>query len=146
MLVWAFKAILIGIAGVIHGILEAIAVMGGTTIADVGLIGPDDIIFNRIEITNIDFFDFSIQSTSPILAIRQNVAKWYYAMRILAIGILLVILIYCGVRMAITTIASDKAKYREMLINWAVSFALVFLLHYYLKDVIMMKHIYWQII
>ena len=114
--------------------------MGGTTIADVGLIGPDDIIFNRIEITNIDFFDFSIQSTSPILAIRQNVAKWYYAMRILAIGILLVILIYCGVRMAITTIASDKAKYREMLINWAVSFALVFLLHYIIVIIIQLNN------
>ena len=32
--------------------------------------------------------------------------------------------------MAISTVASDQAKYKKMITDWLVSFALVFLLHY----------------
>ena len=46
------------------------------------------------------------------MTIRKNIAIWYYALRNLAIGILLAILIYVGIRMAISTVASDEAKYK----------------------------------
>lgn len=63
-------------------------------------------------------------------SIRNNIALWYYIMRTIAIVILLGILIYVGIRMALSTVASDKAVYKKMLIDWATSLALVFLLHY----------------
>ena len=32
--------------------------------------------------------------------------------------------------MAISTVASEEAKYKKMIGNWAVSMALIFVLHY----------------
>lgn len=39
-------------------------------------------------------------------------------------------LIYVGIRMALSTVASEEAKYKKMLKDWVVSFVLVFLLQY----------------
>jgi len=93
-----------------------------------GWLTPDDIFFNRVAFTNINFFDFSCGAAVKV--IRENVAAWYYTLRIFAIAALLVVLIYIGIRMAISTVASDQARYKKMITDWVVSFALVFLLHY----------------
>ena len=55
---------------------------------------------------------------------------WYYSLRNLAAVILLGILIYVGIRMAISTVASDEAKYKKMFKDWVVSFIMLFLMHY----------------
>lgn len=68
--------------------------------------------------------------TNPILVIRQNVANMYMAIRNIAIVGLLLTLIYIGIRMAITTIAEQKAKYKQLLANWCVSLVIVFMIHY----------------
>ncbi len=111
----------------IHALITGIATLGGTN-ASIGFLTPDDMFFNELKITDINFFDFSQPGT--INTIRENVAQWYYVMRIFAMVILLAILIYVGIRMAISTVASDKAQYKKMLIDWAVSFALIFVLNY----------------
>lgn len=110
-----------------QGIMTGIAMLGGNNIE--GILTPDDLFFNRVGLTNIDFFDFS-GNASVIQTIRVNVATWYYVLRILSIIILLAVLIYVGIRMAISTVASDQAQYKRMLMDWAVSFALVFFLNY----------------
>ena len=49
---------------------------------------------------------------------------------LIVLSILLCVLIYVGIRMAISTVASDKAAYKKMLVDWACSLALIFLLQY----------------
>ena len=102
-----------------------------------GFLTPDDIFFNRVALTNINFFDFNCGPSLKV--IRQNVAAWYYTLRIFAISALLVVLLYIGIRMAISTVASDQAKYKKMITDWLVSFALVFLLHYIIILVLNVK-------
>ena len=111
----------------LQAILTGISMLGGSNIE--GILTPDDLFFNKVGLTNIDFFDLS-GNTGVIQTIRVNVATWYYVLRILAIIILLVVLIYIGIRMAISTVASDQAKYKNMLMDWVTSFALVFFLNY----------------
>lgn len=62
--------------------------------------------------------------------IKENVAKWYVAIRNLTIVILLLILIYIGIKMATSSLSSQKSRYKKMIMNWLVSLILVFLLHY----------------
>ncbi len=62
--------------------------------------------------------------------VKQQVSVWYYGIRNLAIVISLFVLVYIGIRMAISTLADDKAKYKQMLISWLQSFILIFFLHY----------------
>ncbi len=84
--------------------------------------------FGGIDFMDINFFN--IEGSNTIVSFRTAVAKWYYIMRLISASILLVILIYVGIRMALSTIASEQAKYKQMLMDWATSLALLFMLHY----------------
>lgn len=123
--VFQFPFLLIGKG--LHLILTEIAKLGGSEIN--GFLTPDDIFFNRVGITDIDFFNFAGEE-SVVQTIRKNIATWYYILRVLSMAILLAVLIYIGIRMAISTVASEKAQYKRMLYDWLVSFALLFLLNY----------------
>ena len=100
-------------------------------LADTKLVTPEDILFNRVTITDIDFFNINgAPEGSVTRTIREQVSLWYTVLRDIAIVILLCVLIYIGIRMALSTVAAEKAEYKKMLINWAVSFVLLFLLQY----------------
>ncbi len=94
--------------------------------------------FSGLEFTDVNFFDLTGSGT--ILSFRTAVAKWYYVMRLISAAILLVILIYVGIRMALSTIASEQAKYKQMLTDWITSLALLFLLHYIIIFVIQVNN------
>ena len=68
------------------------------------------------------------QSTARQL--QSTVASWYLALRNIALVALLSVLVYIGIRIMLSSIASDKAKYKQMLVDWAVAICLIFLMHY----------------
>lgn len=94
-----------------------------------------DILFNKVPITDINFFDFNSKD-STVNAIRENVAAWYVGIRNLAAVLLVIVALYVGLRMAMSTIAEDKAKYKQMLIDWVTSICILFLLHYIMVIII----------
>ena len=93
---------------------------------------PFDIFFNKYVILDVNFFD-TTHDDEIVTAIRNNVAKWFYIMRLIASAVLLCVLIYVGIRMAISTVAEEKAKYKKMLFDWACSLALIYVLQYILS-------------
>ena len=62
--------------------------------------------------------------------LRNIVAGWYYALRNFTIVALLSVLVYVGIRMIISTVAQDKAKYKIMFKDWLVALCLVIMMHY----------------
>ena len=62
--------------------------------------------------------------------LQSTVATWYLAFRNIALVALLSVLVYIGIRIMLCSVASDKAKYKQMLVDWAVAICLVFLMHY----------------
>lgn len=123
--------LLLKIAGsAINWVTAGIAYIDGAEVGtDTSTITPFDILYNKVKLVNVNVFDLSEPDTITG-KVRTGIATWYYVLRIIASGILLVILIYVGIRMALTTIASDKAMYNKMLIDWVTSLALIFLLQY----------------
>lgn len=69
-------------------------------------------------------------------SLRETVAGWYYALRNLAIVALLSVLVYIGIRMTISTVSQDKAKYKTMLKDWFVALCLVFVMHYLMVGIL----------
>ena len=136
--------------------LQALATLTGNSagvISDgktVNMLTPDQILFNRIAITDINFFQedkFGTNnqgtlsgSNNPIKAVRESTKNWYYALRTISIITLLCILIYVGIRMAISSAAEEKAVYKQWLWNWVVSMALLFVLHYLIIIVITLNN------
>lgn len=140
----AIKIQVVGWVGIAAKAINNVVVKieGGLKTTENGLIDISDIIFNRIPILDIDFFNFKkaggkiIDSSSIIYKLRKTISQWYYALFIVcAIGLLLT-LIYIGIRMAISTIAERTAKYKRMLQNWILSVVILFTLHFFMVAVI----------
>lgn len=128
LLTWPLRMLILACGYAVRLVIGGIASIAG---GEFNLnISPNDILFDKLEITDVNFFNFDNSLSDGVLTIRKNIAIWYYALRNLAIGILLAILIYVGIRMAISTVASEEAKYKVMLKDWLVSFVLVFLMQY----------------
>lgn len=108
-------------------------------------------VFNRIPLFNINFFEMGdtykvgieganqveIESSAEVNAIKDRVAKMFRIIQIIATGLSLVVLLYIGIRMALSTLSDDKAKYKKMLIGWVESIVILFLLEYIMVAVIM---------
>lgn len=133
ILVWIGQVFAVGIALALKSIISlTTAFMQGD---GSGTWRMSDILFNKCGATTAGFFNgigisTEYQSAQVINDICNTVTKWYYIIRNLSIAALLFILLYIGIRMAISTVADKEAKYKKMLIDWTVSLALVFVLHY----------------
>lgn len=131
LLTFLYRAPAVMIGFLVNKFMTTLAYAEGKAPAgtDTSFLTVFDVLFTNPEILRIDFFDLS-NTTSLVGKFRLNVAAWYYIMRNIAAGILLVILVYVGIRMAISTIASDRAMYKRMLVDWCASLLLIFILNY----------------
>ena len=73
---------------------------------------------------------------SIALDLHSTIANWYLSLRNLSIVILLSVLLYIGIRIVISSTASDKAKYKHMLMDWVVALCIVFFLHYLMSFIL----------
>lgn len=84
------------------------------------------------------YFYYDDDGKTEIVTSRQNtayeiqgvVSKWYNSIRSIAVVLMMSVLLYIGIRMMLSTVASDKAKYKQMLIDWLVGMCLLFFMHY----------------
>lgn len=65
-----------------------------------------------------------------VIQIREFVAMWYTIIRLLSMIAMLIVLIAIGLKMGLSTIASEKAVYKRMLIDWVVGMIILFAIHY----------------
>lgn len=90
----------------------------------------EDLVMNRYTLFDINYLDLSLANNSTIGELRKNVASWYYSIRNIAIVANCLILVYIGIRMAMSTVAADTAKYKKMFVSWITSFVFIFIMHY----------------
>lgn len=91
-----------------------------------------DTVIGNYDLFNIDYTTVPEKLGSDPTLIEQMkfyVIRYYGVTRRLSIAISLLVLIYIGIRMAVSTVASDKAMYKKMLVNWLASLVLVFLMY-----------------
>ena len=85
---------------------------------------------NDYDMFNINFFDTSSSGSEIRITIANDIAIWFYGVRNLSVGLSLLVLIYVGIRMVGSTLATDKARYKEMAFNWIKGFCLIFVMQY----------------
>ncbi len=64
------------------------------------------------------------------LELKETIARWYYIIRNVALVALMSVLVYIGIRILISSVAAEKAKYKEMLKDWLVAMCLILLMQY----------------
>ena len=103
-------------------------------------ISPQEIFSNQIPALDINFInpntkltesldeDGKIYNSAEILG--PQIAKWYVALRNFVLVGLMIVLLYIGIRIVISSTADDKAKYKEHIKDWIVAILLVLFMHY----------------
>lgn len=101
-------------------------------------VSPEVIFANQVQMLDVNFisalkpsdnYAVPLKDGSPLEVLRNIVASWYVTLRTIAIVGLLSVLIYIGIRIIISS-TSDKAKYKERLLDWIIAFCLLFFMHY----------------
>lgn len=62
--------------------------------------------------------------------LRASFAAWYVALRNFVLVGMACVLVYIGIRMVISSVSQDKAKYKSMIKDWFVAMCLVVFMHY----------------
>lgn len=137
-----------GIVGILFWLPKMLLLVTLYTAASVigAILGGDfsieSIIFNQaienpIGLISVNFFDktgSNKDNTNNL--IQENIATWYIAIRNIAITILVIVAMYIAIRMLLATTSEKKAQYKEILIYWVQSLALIFVLHYIMIGII----------
>ncbi len=105
-----------------------------------------NIFSNQIPLLDVDFFNPSDNKTikyvdndgntqtaelfSTAGKLQKTISKWYKRLRDIAVVALLSILVYIGIRILISSTSNDKAKYKQMIVDWIVALCLLFTMQY----------------
>ena len=108
---------------------------------------PEAIFANQVPGLDINFINPSVktgndeqdQKMNIAMKLRPTIASWYTAIRAVAIVALMSVLVYLGIRILLTGIAADKAKYKKMLMDWVVAMCLLFIMHYIMSFALTMS-------
>ncbi len=79
-------------------------------------------------------------------SLREIISSWYQAFRNIAIVGLLIVLVYIGIRIMISSTSSDKAKYKENLQDWFIALCLVFFIHYIMSGILLVTESFTKLI
>ena len=123
-----------------HIIVEA--ALPDTFYLPVYAISPEEIFQNKIGLLDVNFFNpnsydnmqtitgQNIIQVSTASKLQSTISSWYLTLRNFALVVLLVVLLYIGIRIVTSSAAQDRAKYKEKLFNWIVAMCLLFFMHY----------------
>lgn len=90
----------------------------------------ESLVMGRYTLFDINVFDIDNCKNETMKKVRENIALWYNSLRQIAIVISLLVLVYIGIRMALSTISTEQAKYKKMLTSWVTSIIILFTIHY----------------
>ena len=97
-------------------------------------ITPQEIFSNKIPLLDVDFFnpteskelEDGTKMESTATQLRPIISNWYTILRDISLVALLSVLVYTGIRILISSTSNDKAKYKQMLVDWGVAICLLF--------------------
>lgn len=101
---------------------------------------PDQIIFNQLAFFDPNFINppsvngVTIKS-SPVAVMQGLIQDMYYSFFILAGTIFVIAAMVIGIKLALSTIASQKAQYKAALTNWVMGLVLLFTVHFLMAGI-----------
>lgn len=92
-------------------------------------------------ITDMGMLDINFFSSKAVRSSKKGgtvisqeltpaIGKVYSNIRNLCIIVMMLVLMYIGIRIMISSIAEQQAKYKQLLLDWLVAFSLLFVMHY----------------
>ena len=100
-------------------------------------LSPAEIFSGQIPVFDINFInpteykdeDGNVIET-PATQLHDTIANWYVALRNLVLVLFMIVLLYIGIRIVISSTASEKAKYKSHIKDWLIGLIIVVFMHY----------------
>ena len=107
-----------------------------------------NLLTNKYPIFNINMFEETPEGPNSTISnnIKKNVAPWYVALRNISVVGCAIVLIYVGIRMSISSVAEESAKYKKMLVNWLIGVILLFVMQYIVLAMIKVSDLFIEFI
>lgn len=101
---------------------------------------PDQIIFNKLAFFDPNFInpptvDGILINSSPVAVMQSLIKDMYYSFFVLAGTIFVIAAMVIGIKLAISTIASQKAQYKAALTNWVMGLVMLFTVHFLMAGI-----------
>ncbi|MBQ8379678.1 MAG: hypothetical protein IJX34_02560 [Clostridia bacterium] len=130
------SVVVLAIAGVGFLLLYSIWITLGGSIFDLPF--PDKIVFNKMILFDPNFINRTTNSELISAAKDMNIMEFlyeaasslYFTFFIVAGLIMVVAAMVIGIKLAISSIAAEKAQYKETLNKWIVGIVILFSLHF----------------
>lgn len=91
---------------------------------------PDSIVFNRMAFFDPNFINpTQVGGNAPVTILQGGISSLYYTFFIIALTIFVIAAMIIGIKLAISSIASEKAQYKQALNNWVFGIVLLFTVH-----------------
>lgn len=97
---------------------------------------PDQIIFNKLAFFDPNFInpptygDSTLISKAPVAMLQDLIQSLYYTGFVIAGTVFLIAAMIIGIKLALSTIATDKAHYKQALMTWVTGLFLLFTTHF----------------
>lgn len=94
--------------------------------------------------TQIGWFDINFFSDKKITSetevssaiLAPVIGNIYRIIRNSCMVLMLLVILYIGIKIVISSIAEQQAKYKRFLVDWLVGFALLFMMHYIMSGIV----------
>lgn len=90
----------------------------------------DKIVFNSVPLLDVNFINPDSGSFVGQVGMRALIKNLYSTILALSVSFFGMAVMITAIKLAISTIASDKAKYKKAITDWLVGFVMVFCIHY----------------
>lgn len=93
----------------------------------------DKIVFNAVPLLDVNFISpdkNSFLGQKDIASAIKNTYQTVFSMATVAFGIIVLIM---AIKLVISTIASEKAKYKQALVNWVTGLVMLFMMHFFIS-------------
>lgn len=115
----------------------------------------DDLVFNNYSETNISYFEKMenvenpsklIYGTNGIGGLDGVVNTWYAIFMKIALMGYMVMLVYMGIRIMLSSTAEKKADYKKLFMNWVIGLAILLIFPYAMKYIIKINESFVEVI
>lgn len=118
--------LILWLAGAIEFLLSSLANMLGTQTSVMPW--ADAILFNAVPLLDPNFINPADGSIAKILG--GVLGKIYFTIFCLSVSFFSISVLLMAIKLAISSIASEKAKYKEAITNWIIGLVLLFSMHF----------------
>ena len=92
----------------------------------------DRIVFNGIEILDVNFINPATNSFVGNTNMNDTISKTYATIFSISLSFFTIFVMISAIKLAISTIADQKAKYKKALMDWSLGLIMLFTMHYFI--------------